>query len=174
MRSKNVRRMTEVVCCVALLGLTACEVVKMQVGSELRADPATIKIGQTTMPEVLELFGAPEKVQRRSRGDVFVYSYWRRDSRKLTLEEPVVTNTELYTYKVIREDSNRLVVIFDEEGVVTGYGHRTGDAERPAEAEGPVAVAGAVDEAELGLESVAPWRKCYRDGKVSGAGMQIG
>ena len=110
----------------AALGLTGCQIIKLSVGSQLRADPSVIQIGQSTMGEVLATFGAPERIQRQSRGDVFIYRYLRRDTRTLTLEEPVVTDLELYTYTRIREDSDRLVVLFDDKGVVTAYGYQPG------------------------------------------------
>ena len=114
----------------ALLGVAllaaGCRVIRLSVGSELRADPAMLKVGQSTIAQVLEAFGAPEHIQRQSRGDVFIYRYLRRDTRTVNIEEPVVTNTELYTYTTIREDSDRLVVLFDDQGIVTGYGYQRG------------------------------------------------
>ena len=118
-------RRSEPALCVAFLcaslGLGGCQITKLSVGSALRADPASIKVGESTMAEILASFGAPERIQRQSRGDVFIYRYMKRDSRTLTLEEPVVTNLELYTYTRIREDSDRLVVLFDH-GAVQGAG----------------------------------------------------
>jgi hypothetical protein len=110
----------------AALGLAGCQIVKLSVGSQLRADPSSIKVGESTMAQVLSTFGAPERIQRQTRGDVFIYRYMRRDTRTLTIEEPVVTDVELYTYTRIREDSDRLVVLFDGNGVVTGYGYQPG------------------------------------------------
>jgi hypothetical protein len=110
---------------VLMLG-SGCRITHLAVGSELRADPAKIAIGETTMGQVLADFGAPERIQRQSRGDVFIYRFLKRDSRTLSIEEPVVTNTELYTYTEIREDSDRLVVLFDPGGVVTAYGFQRG------------------------------------------------
>jgi hypothetical protein len=103
-----------------------CQITHLAVGSELQGDPAKISIGETTMGQVLEQFGAPERIQRQSRGDVFIYRFLKRDSRTLSIEEPVITNTELYTYTEIREDSDRLVVLFDSSGLVTGYGFQRG------------------------------------------------
>ena len=117
----------------AALCLAGCQIIKLSVGSQLRADPASIKVGESTMAEVLASFGAPERIQRQSRGDVFVYRYLRRDTRTLTLEEPVVTNLELYTYTRIREDSDRLVVLFNDQGIVTGYGYQPGATENVGE-----------------------------------------
>ena len=111
--------------CVALL-LGGCQITKLSVGSALEADPKTIQIGMTTMADVLASFGAPERIQRQSRGDVFIYRYLKRDSRSLTIEEPVVTDLMLYTYTRIREDSDRLVVLFDDKGLVTAYGYQPG------------------------------------------------
>jgi hypothetical protein len=117
----------------ATLGLAGCQIIKLSVGSQLKTDPKTIKVGESTMSEVLTAFGAPERIQRQSRGDVFIYRYLRRDTRTFTLEEPVVTNLELYTYTRIREDADRLVVLFDDKGIVTGYGYQPGATENVKE-----------------------------------------
>ena len=112
-----------------LLGLApagGCQIVKIYEGAALRADPASIEVGVTDMGTVLELFGAPTRIQRQRSGDVFFYRYMRQDSRKLTIEEPVLTNLELYSYTEVREDSESLVVLFDERGLVRGFGYRDG------------------------------------------------
>lgn len=117
----------------ASLALSGCQIIKVSVGSQLRTDPKIIQIGQSTMGDVLATFGAPERIQRQSRGDVFIYRYLRRDTRTLTIEEPVITNVELYTYTRIREDSDRLVVLFDDDGIVTAYGYQPGATENVGE-----------------------------------------
>jgi len=109
--------------CVAVSG---CQIVKVYEGAALRADPARIVIGETTLADVLQEFGAPARIQRRADGDVLTYRYNRQDSRTLTIEEPVVTNTELFTYTTIREDSELLVVLLDPGGVVRAVGYRDG------------------------------------------------
>lgn len=122
--------------CAALalpLSVAGCQITKLSVGSELRADPQAIKIGESTMADVLTTFGAPERIQRQTRGDVFIYRFLRRDTRTLTIEEPVVTDIELYTYTRIREDSDRLVVLFDPQGIVTAYGYQPGATENVKE-----------------------------------------
>ena len=111
----------------AALLLAGCEITRVYVGTPLVIDPATvITIGETTAAEVLQVFGAPDLLERRTKGDVFTYRYIRRNERTITIEEPVITNTELYTYTEVMEDSERLVVLFDRDGVVSGYGFRTG------------------------------------------------
>jgi len=112
--------------CSMLCVLTACEVVQVYKGSALPANPVTIVVGQTHIAEVLQNFGPPDKIQRQRGGDVFIYRYTRLDSRTLSIEEPVVTNTELYTYTVVREDSELLVVMFDDREIVRGVGYRDG------------------------------------------------
>jgi hypothetical protein len=114
--------------------LTACQVVNVYVGTPVAIDPATvITIGETTTGQVLQIFGAPDEIDRRVNGDVFTYSYMRRNERTISIEEPVVTNTQIYTYTTIVETRERLVVLFDRDGTVTGFGYRNGleAAERP-------------------------------------------
>jgi outer membrane protein assembly factor BamE (lipoprotein component of BamABCDE complex) len=107
--------------------VTACQVVKVYIGSPITTDPATvITVGETTSADVLTVFGAPDEIDRRVNGDVFTYLYVRRNERTISIEEPVVTNTEIYTYTEVIENSERLVVLFDANGVVTGYGYRNG------------------------------------------------
>lgn len=108
--------------CVSLAFVSACTIVKVYQGSKIRGNPAAIVVGKTTMEEVLADFGAPNRIQRRGDGDVFVYSYLRRDSKEISIEEELVTNAELLTYTTIQEKSDRLVVLFDANGIVKARG----------------------------------------------------
>ena len=49
-----------------------------------------------------------------------------------------------------------------------------GDAQAPAQAKWAIAVTGAVDQSELGLDTVAARGQHNRHGEVAGASMQIG
>ena len=115
------------------LALASCTIVHVYKGARLRADPSQIVAGQTTMGDVLQLFGAPTNIQRRPGGDVFVYTYLRRDVRELEIEEGFVTNIEILTYTTINEKSDRLVVLFDRDGVVVerGYAFDTLEIDEP-------------------------------------------
>jgi len=108
--------------------LLGCEVVKVYRGAAITSDPRQITVGQTRVADVLELFGPPTRIQRQSGGEVFIYRYTRSETRKFTIEEPVVTNTDLYAFTEIREDSEVLVVMFDRDDVVRGVGYRNGAA----------------------------------------------
>ncbi len=111
------------------VALTGCAIVKVYRGAAIRTDPANIVVGETTVGEVLSLFGPPSRIQRQAAGEVFIYRFTRSETRSLTIEEPVVTNTDIYSYTVVREDSELLVVMFDREDVVRGVGYRNGAEE---------------------------------------------
>ena len=123
------RALARAALCLALaLWLSGCQVVRVYRGAALRADPEQVVVGETDMGAVLRIFGAPTRIQRQRGGDVFFYRYTRQDTRTLSIEEPVITNTELFTYTEIREDSELLVVLFDDQGIVRGLGYRNGAA----------------------------------------------
>jgi outer membrane protein assembly factor BamE (lipoprotein component of BamABCDE complex) len=118
----------------AALALTACTITRDYIGSPLRADPAVeIHPGSTDMADVLRTFGAPDRILRHAAGDVFVYRYRRSNTEVLAIEEPVITNTEIFTYSRTREKEDRLVVLFDREGRVRSFGYLHGTAELDGE-----------------------------------------
>jgi outer membrane protein assembly factor BamE (lipoprotein component of BamABCDE complex) len=117
-----------------LLGcLCGCTIGRRYTGAEIREDPAAhIRIGSTTRAEVLAIFGPPDRILRQTSGDVFVYRFERRNSTSFTLEEPVITNLQIFSWSKVQEKSDLLTVFFDREGRVTGFGHRRGTEELEA------------------------------------------
>jgi hypothetical protein len=103
--------------------VAGCTIGRQYIGSELLRVPAEhIRPGETTMGEVLAVFGAPELIHRRSEGDVFVYRYLRKNSTTLRIQEPLITRITFFTYSKRQEKSDRLVVLFDRERRVVDYG----------------------------------------------------
>ncbi|MGD9577244.1 MAG: hypothetical protein AB7Y74_03205 [Syntrophorhabdus sp.] len=102
---------------------SGCSIGRVYVGSELKYNP-TDKIvpGQTTKSQVLENFGAPDLIQRQHDGDVFIYTYIRRNYSKLSIQEPIITNLLLFSYSNIQEKKDNLVILFDREGAVKSFG----------------------------------------------------
>jgi hypothetical protein len=113
-----------------LLVLAGCTVIREYVGTPLRADPARqIRPGVTDMAEVLHVFGPPDRILRHTAGDVFVYRFRRLNSETFVIEEPVITNFELFSYSRTREKEDRLVVLFEVDGRVRSFGHLRGTAD---------------------------------------------
>ena len=109
------------------LGLGACTIGRDYVGNTLAADPYTVlRPGQTHMKEVLETFGAPDKIQRRRGGEILTYRFVRGNTSTLELQEPVVTGISLFTYTKRQLKANRLTVFFDDEGTLTAFGYTGG------------------------------------------------
>jgi outer membrane protein assembly factor BamE (lipoprotein component of BamABCDE complex) len=99
-------------------------------GSEIRHNPhEKIKIGFTTKGEILETFGPPDKIQKQYDGDIFVYAYLRKNSSKLTIEEPYFTNFSIFQYTRIQQKKDSLVILFDKDGIVKNYGFNKGTNE---------------------------------------------
>jgi outer membrane protein assembly factor BamE (lipoprotein component of BamABCDE complex) len=106
---------------------SACTIQRAYLGNQFGEVPeGSAVVGQTTKGEILQLLGPPDRILRQYDGDVFVYAYVRRNSTTLALEEPVITNLMIFTYQKSQEKSDRLVVLFDRGGVLTGYGFRRG------------------------------------------------
>jgi len=109
--------------CILLMLITGCTIGRVYVGSELQYNPSEkIVSGQTTKSQVLEMFGAPDLIQRQHDGDVFVYVYLRRNYSKIAIQEPVVTHIQIFTYSNIQEKKDNLVILFDREGTVKNFG----------------------------------------------------
>ncbi len=113
--------------CALALSLSACVIGRQYIGAPLAAIPEdVITPGVTTMSEVLASLGAPDRIQRRREGEVFIYRYLRKNSSGLRIVEPVVTGLTVLRYDKRQEASDRVVVMFDKEHVVIGMGHTDG------------------------------------------------
>jgi len=108
----------------------SCSIGRVYMGSEIRDDPTDkIKIGSTAKGEILEIFGPPDRIQKQYDGDIFVYVYLRKNSSKLTLEEPYFTKFVIFQYTRVQQKMDGLVILFDKDGVVKNYGSRRGTEE---------------------------------------------
>jgi outer membrane protein assembly factor BamE (lipoprotein component of BamABCDE complex) len=108
---------------IILVLITGCTIGRVYVGSELQSNPSEkIISGQTTKSQVLEIFGPPDLIQRQHDGDIFVYAYIRRNYSKLAIQEPIVTNLQIFAYSKIQEKKDNLVILFDREGTVKNFG----------------------------------------------------
>lgn len=74
----------------------------------------------------MKQLGPPDRLVRQYDGDVFVYAYIRRNEESLELSEPVFTRLLIFSYTRTQEKSDRMVVLFDRNGIVTGVGFRRG------------------------------------------------
>jgi hypothetical protein len=118
----------------AALLLGACTITREYIGTPLRANPAQeISPGVTDMAQVLQTFGPPERILRHATGDVFVYRFRRRNSETLVIEEPVITNMEIFSYSRLRDKEDRLVVMFEHDGRVRSFGYLRGTSELDGE-----------------------------------------
>ena len=115
------------VVCVLTLAMSACVVGRQYIGTPLTVTPEeVITPGVTTMSEVLEALGAPTQIQRRREGEVFIYSYVRKNSSGLRIVEPVVTRITVFRYDKRQETSDRVEILFDKQRVVVAMGHTDG------------------------------------------------
>jgi hypothetical protein len=111
----------------ALALSTGCIVVRTYVGNELPADSdGQLVPGTTTKADVLRDLGPPDRLVRQYEGDVFVYAYIRRNESTFLLEEPVFTHLTIFSYTKEQEKSDRMVVLFDRSGILSGVGFRRG------------------------------------------------
>lgn len=114
----------------ACLALAGCTIGRQYIGSELPRDPQVVlEVGKSTKADALRELGPPERLVRQYDGDVFVYAFVRRNSSSFAIEEPVLTNLTIFAWSKTQEKSDRLVLIFDRDGVLTGYGYRRGTEE---------------------------------------------
>ena len=126
---KNCGRISVLIALLTIL-LCGCTIGRVYMGSEIKHDPnQVIKIGSTTKGEVLQIFGPPDKVQKQYDGDIFVYAYLRKNSSKLTIEEPYFTNFVIFQYTRVQQKKDGLVILFDNDGVVKNFGFNRGTAE---------------------------------------------
>src|SRR5262245_3658636 len=106
---------------------SGCTLVRTYSGNELPpAIDERIVAGRSSKSDVLRQLGPPDRLLRQYDGDVFVYAYIRRNVNSFELSEPVFTRLLLFSYTKTQEKSDRLVVMFDRNGVVTGFGFRRG------------------------------------------------
>jgi hypothetical protein len=113
-----------------LLLAPACTIGRTYVGTEIREEPSLrIQAGHTSRAEVLQVFGPPDRILRRTDGDVFVYLFERTNETSFTIEEPVITNFTLFSWNKVQRKGDRLTIFFGPDGIVTSFGHRRGTHE---------------------------------------------
>src|SRR5262245_28172944 len=111
----------------ALWLASGCTIVRTYSGNELPPQvDARLVAGKTTKAEVLADLGPPDRLVRQYAGDVCVYAYIRRNENSFELSEPVFTRLLIFSYTKTQEKSDRMVVMFDRNGIVTGVGFRRG------------------------------------------------
>ena len=99
-------------------------ITRVYLGTPIETDPGSaIAVGITTEQEVLRTFGAPYRVIRHPRGNIFIFRFLRRNTNTFTLEEPLITNFQLFSYSVVKEREDRLVILFDDRGIVQSFGY---------------------------------------------------
>jgi hypothetical protein len=114
----------------AAVALGACTITRVDRGAQIRVEPAEFLVaGRTTKADVLRIFGPPAGVARQHDGDLFLYRFVRRHGEELQLEEPVFTGMDVFTWTRSREREDRLVILFDEHGVVREHGFSRGTRE---------------------------------------------
>ena len=121
-------RCTRLLAALAALALSsACTLVRTYSGNEIEpgADDRIVA-GRSTKADVLHDLGPPDRLVRQYDGDVFVYAYIRRNEDTLELSEPVFTHLTIFSYTRTEEKSDRMVVLFDRNGTVTGVGFKRG------------------------------------------------
>jgi len=107
-----------------------CTIGRVYIGSEIQNDPKEkIQAGVTTKSDILSIFGPPDRITSQFDGDIFVYTYFRKNSTQLAIREPYITNTTFFTYTRIQENKDHLVILFDKDGVVKNYGYQKGTSE---------------------------------------------
>lgn len=114
-----------------LLGLSGgCSIGRVYKGGEFDVEPASeIVEGTTTKSEILRTFGPPIHIQRQYDGDVFIYAFFRRNSSRLQIREPLITNMTFFSYTRVQQRKDHLVVLFDKDGVVKSFGFSKGTDE---------------------------------------------
>jgi outer membrane protein assembly factor BamE (lipoprotein component of BamABCDE complex) len=108
------------------LALAGCTVARSYSGTPLRGDVQRIVPGTTTRSEVLREFGPPTQIFHQTNGDAFVYTYKRSNFASFQIRDPI-TGTSWFTYRRNLENRDRLLVIFDFDGVVrdVAWDHHT-------------------------------------------------
>ena len=128
MRSEVGRRAPALVLVAGLGALLAgCTVGYEHVGNPLRGVPhdAIVRV-VTPRADVLRIFGPPDRLIREPGGYAYIYESRFTESRSLTVREPVLLRTDLYSWSETDERSDRLLITFDESGRVLEWGIRRG------------------------------------------------
>ena len=95
-----------------------CTIGRSYQGVPLVADPSLIVAGESTKSDVLRVFGPPEQIAHQTDGDAFIYRYSQQNFSSITIEEPVFTGMMLFSYRRQFDAGDRMVVLFDFDGVV--------------------------------------------------------
>lgn len=113
-----------------LLLAQGCTVGRWYVGSPLPADPhQALVVGRTLKAEVLARLGPPDRILRYRNGDAFIYRHDQRNSSELRIGTPPFIGFggyQLFSWEKVQDKSDRLLVLFDREGVVSSFGYREG------------------------------------------------
>ena len=118
----NSRRVVGLVAALLSLSLAGCVIRRSYIGPEIRIQPKEVLVvGVTTKQDVLHLCGPPDELQGQYDGDVFVYEYSRENFALFTIREPLVLRLNLFTYSRLQDKRDRLVILFDPDGVVKSY-----------------------------------------------------
>ena len=115
------------------LSCGACTIGRDYIGNTLRSDPrAVLKPGVTTIAQALDLFGAPDKIQRRHDGDALIYRFVRQNESQLVIRTPgigVVPSYTFFPYTKRQLKAGRLTLFFDDAGTLTAFGYSPGVTE---------------------------------------------
>ncbi|MCX8072254.1 MAG: hypothetical protein N3C12_07375 [Candidatus Binatia bacterium] len=103
--------------CISALLASGCTVARTYQDSPLRGNAANIVPGKSTRSDVLREFGPPTQIFHQTNGDAFVYTYARLNYSAFRLRDPI-TGTNWFTYTRRFETRDRVLVIFDFDGVV--------------------------------------------------------
>ena len=124
-------RSSSLLALVLMLSLASgCTIGRWYVGSPLRVDPRELLVvGETRKAEVLGQLGPPDRILRQKSGDVFVYRHDQRNSSEFEISEPLFTGLTLFQWEKVQDKSDRLMVFFDTQDVVSSFGYRQGRAE---------------------------------------------
>lgn len=94
-----------------------CTIARTYNGTPLRGRVENIVAGRSTRADVLREFGPPTQIFHQTNGDAFVYTYERLNYSSFRLRDPI-TGTNWFTYTRRFENRDRLLVVFDFDGVV--------------------------------------------------------
>lgn len=117
----SLRRVLAPLAVLAALALcSGCTITRLYGGQHLRGDPAQLVQGQSTRSDVLKLLGPPDAIEHQVWGDAFVYNYRQVNSASITIDDPFFTGQTLFSFGRTFDNSDRVIVLFDFEGVVSG------------------------------------------------------
>ena len=104
----------------ALLLLPACEIVRVQVGTEVPAIDG-LEVGVTTREQALERMGPPHIVRRQFGGELYTWRAQRRSSRSITIL-PIFF--KIFFWEDARLLQDDVTLLFDDEGMLQAVGRR--------------------------------------------------